>query len=113
MVSIISILVGALFMVVNPAQLQRKSKEAVLKARTSQLCTALNNCAAVRKDSSECDSFADLGVKDPSGDPEGAYYKMDSGETVMILGTLDPCVFRCDFNFSDGSAGGLTASDCL
>ena len=68
-ISLVSILASALFVVINPAQLQRKSREAVLKAKTSQLCTALNNCGAVKTASTDCDDFTKLGVTNPTGDP--------------------------------------------
>jgi len=114
-ISIISILAGALFMVINPTQLQRKSREAVLKAKTSQLCTALNNCGAVKTASADCDDFTKLGVTDPTGDPLNSSYSITTVDPITITGTLGAgaCSFTCSFNFSDGSVGKLTGSGCL
>jgi len=112
-ISIISILAGALFMVINPAQLQKKSREAVLKAKTSQLCTALNNCGAVKTASTDCDSYAEMGVADPTGDPLNSSYSITTTDPITITGILDTCSFTCSFTFSDGSVGKLTGYGCL
>lgn len=125
-IAIISILAGALFMVINPAQLQTKSKEAVLKARTSQVCTALNACGAVRTSATDCygtdvTDFSKLNIASPAGDPVGSNYQLTcsdspcaSGSTLVVNGTLGTCGYTCSFNFSDGSLGNLTMTGtCL
>jgi len=125
-IAMISILAGALFMVINPAQLQRKSREAVLKARTSQVCTALGACGAVKTGATDCyatstTDFSKLNIPNPSGDPVGSSYQLTcsaspclSGSMLVVNGTLGTCGYTCYFNFSDGSVGNLaTTGTCL
>ncbi len=125
-IAIISILAGALFMVINPAQLQRKSREAVLKAKTSQICTALGACGAVKTGATDCygtssTDFSKLNIPNPSGDPVGSSYRLTCsaspcapGSTLVVNGVLDTCRYTCSFNFSDGSVGNLTTTGtCL
>lgn len=125
-IAIISILAGALFMVINPAQLQRKSREAVLKAKTSQICVALNACGAVKSSALDCYGvstvdFTKLNITNPSGDPVGATYTLScsdatcaSDSTLTVNGQLGTCIFSCFFDFSDGDVGNLTmVGTCL
>ena len=130
-ISIISILAGTMFVVINPVQLQRKSREAVLKAKTSQLCLALNSCGAAKDDARICDNsggadpFSDLGVVNPAGNPATATYTITgpvaaATATVQIVGSLttagSTCQYRCSINFNDGSIGKfeqVPATDCL
>lgn len=126
-ISIISILAGALFMVINPAQLQKKSREAVLKARTSQICVALNTCAAVKSSATDCyvegdvRDFSKLNTTNPSGDPVDSTYELTcsddpcaSDSTLTVNGRLYTCSYSCSFDFSDGDVIGLTkGGTCL
>jgi len=114
-------------MVINPAQMQRKAKEAVLNAKTSQICLALNACGAAKDAATSCDTYADLGVTDPSGDPLTSTYVLTSNpspttttSTVTITGSLTTgsatCFYNCSFNFNDGTLGKFqkgTGADCL
>jgi len=113
-IAMISILAGALFMIINPAQLQRKAKEAVLKAKTSQLCSAMNNCFSLRNDATMCYISGQLGIYVPKGDPPGASYTRTAepwpvvaASTITITGMLptgaDTCSYTCSFDFGDGS----------
>jgi len=122
-ISIISILAGALYMTINPATQQRKAKEAVLKAKTSQLCLALNACGAAKDSALLCDTFAKIGVTDPTGDPPISTYTLTSNpdpttatSIVTVTGTFGTCIYECNFNFSDGSSlkfGSKAGSVCL
>lgn len=125
-ISIISILAGALFMVINPAQLQRKSREAVLKAKVAQVCSALNSCAAVKASALDCygeneKDFSKLGIPNPSGDPTGSTFMMQCSadpcwetSTIYVVGTLETCTFLCSFDFGSGFVGSLQKGEkCL
>ena len=110
-ISVISILAGALFVIINPVQQQRKAKEAVLKAKTSQLCLALNGCGVIKDNAVLCNTYAELGATDPTGDPLTATYILVSNpnptvatSNVTITGTYGVCIYECNFNFSDGSS---------
>jgi prepilin-type N-terminal cleavage/methylation domain-containing protein len=114
-ISIIGILAGALFMIINPVEMQRKGKEAVLNAKTSQLCLALDSCAAAKDIISSCDSISKLGAADPAGDPPTSTYTVSSdGTTVTVTGTLSSCSYTCNANFSTGDIGKFTkGANCL
>lgn len=129
-ISIISILAGALFMVINPVEVQRKAKEAVLKVKTSQLCLALNACGSAKDDARLCDAWnsvtgsrdwAELGTSDPTGDPPTSTYTLlpapaAADSTLTVTGTYGTCIYECNFNFSDGSSlklGVKAGATCL
>lgn len=99
----VSILAGALFMVINPLRLQTKSREAVLRANTAKLCAALFSCASVKNTVADCSAgdFTKLGVVVPT-EPIGASYSITSSDPVTITGKLGSCSFSCSFNFSNG-----------
>lgn len=109
-------------MMINPATQQRKAKEVVLKAKTGQLCLALNACGAAKDSALLCDSYADLGVTDPTGEPVNATYSVSSAtsstDTVTISGAFPTgatsCTYMCSFNFDTGDIVKLTqGGSCL
>lgn len=107
-IAIILILATAVLMIFNPAKLQKKSREAVLKANMSKLCSALFSCASVKSSASSCSgSFSAIGAATPN-DPLGASYKgpvlsiESKGEVVYIIGNLGTCEYICGFNFTTG-----------
>jgi len=125
-ISIISILAGAVLLVINPTLMQRKAKETVLKAKTSQLCLALNACGAARDNASLCDTEIELGVPSLATllDPPTATYTLvpspatSPNDTIAITGNYitggTTCIYDCNFNFSDGSIKTLTkGANCL
>ncbi len=102
-ISIISILAGAAFMIINPVRLQKKSREAVLRSNTAKLCSALFACASVKNVLTDCSTgdFSKLKVTVPN-DPLGASYTITPSDPVTITGTLNSCVYTCNFNFLNG-----------
>ncbi|MBU0650019.1 type II secretion system GspH family protein [Patescibacteria group bacterium] len=120
--AVIVILASALFMVINPVQVQRKSKEAVLKARVSQLCSALSACGATKSDARQCDTYLELGAANPTGEPLNAVYVfpvvVDPAATVTISGSYPSgatnCTYSCTLNFGTGVAVPLSQTGaCL
>ena len=123
-ISIISILAGTVFIVINPATQQRKAKEAVLKAKTSQLCLALNACGATKDSALLCDTEAEIGVPTLTTllDPPGASYTItpanNANDAITINGYYPTgsitCQYYCDFQFLDGKSTPLTkGAACL
>lgn len=122
-IAIVSILAGALFMMINPAQMQRKAKEAVVRASTAKLCTALFACAAIKSSSTDCDAndYSEIGVLAPTDPPppDGAYMLYTNYPfvpDVTIVGAYIPsgCRYTCSFNFSTGVATNLYSNGkCL
>ncbi len=121
-ISVVSILAGALFVVLNPVTMQRKAKEAVVASKTSQMCLALNSCGAVKTDARNCDTWLELGLVNTSGDPPGSTYLVGPGggpvgsadATVPMTGAYGTCSYTCFFAFSNGDIGALTkGAGCL
>jgi prepilin-type N-terminal cleavage/methylation domain-containing protein len=136
-ISIISILAGALFMVINPAKMQTKAKEAVLRAKTAQICSGLYACSAAKDDATLCDAWisgvgrdwTELGITlNPDGDPPTSIYVTTATNpnvtgptsTVHVTGSLTTggvlCSYTCSFDFSNGNVEKLVesvGSSCL
>jgi hypothetical protein len=97
-------------MIINPTQMQKKGREAVLKAKMSQLCLALNICGAAKDDARLCDTLAEAGTSDPSGDPATATYTWLPSpaplatSTITLTGTYGTCIYECNYNFNDGTS---------
>ena len=103
-VVIIGILAGIVIAIINPARMQRRSKEAVLRANLDKICVALFNCGTLTGDPSSCDTFvggevdADVTVLNSNGTvsspaanavPPYAFYSLGlSGSTVTATATL-------------------------
>lgn len=128
-IAIISILAGTTFMIINPAQMQRKAREAVLKANTAKLCAALYACASVKDGETDCRDFTNLGVSEPTEPPSPADYIIQpysygTGSahtyTINIYGTSDlanfdttACNYHCSFESVNGTISNLTSLRCL
>ena len=110
---IIGILAGVVISIINPAQVQRKAREATMRANVDKYCTALYACASTRLDPlNDCNSFAEIGATEEDGIPVGAdYYVWSSSPHIFargILANVDPqCYFLCYYNTSDGVSSGI------
>jgi len=121
-ISIVTILAGALFVLINPVQQRRKASEAVLRANFSKMCLALNACGASYPTYPSCDSFADLGLNSLST-PDGALYSISRSVNTIQLGASLPgslgggtCYYNCSFNFDTGQSANMVeggASSCI
>jgi prepilin-type N-terminal cleavage/methylation domain-containing protein len=126
-IAIITVLAGTTLLVINPTQMQRKAREAVLKAKTGQLCLALNACGSVHDDATLCDEstspanpFANVGATVPTEPLTALYDITNTGVatgTVRVSGSLTTgsttCVYDCTFNFGTGAIQDLTGVGCL
>lgn len=118
-IAIISILAGTTFMIINPAQMQRKAREAVLKANTAKLCAALYACASVKDGETDCNSIDKLGVVIPTDPPPPAGYSMQllsvgivpaHTYTISVFGQADAswsCYYACSFESINGTISNL------
>lgn len=115
-VALISVLSSITFLIINPSNLIKKSREAVLKSNMSKLCSALFSCATYKGNAAECaGSFNSIGVTQPT-EPAGASYnppRITSGGVVEIVGSLDSCVYRCGFDFVNGNSINLPSAPPL
>lgn len=125
--AIVSILVGTAVMIINPARLQRKGRESVLKANTAKLCAALYACASVKGGETDCSTFDLLGVPVPTDPPPPASYYIQRWSagggsahtyTISIYGRLDAsasCYYTCSYESINGTTSNLTpgGADCV
>jgi prepilin-type N-terminal cleavage/methylation domain-containing protein len=114
---IIGILAGVVLAVINPAQQQLKSRQAVLKANTDKGCLAINACEATSSTVADCDTVAEVGIIDPSGTPTSSTYALTApgAGAVTYTGTLGTCNYSCTANITNGTPAGLAvaAAACL
>lgn len=68
---LIGILAGIVITVLQPARLQRRARETVMRTNVEKLCLGLKACAATTQDAQNCDEFEEIGV---AGDPTSATY---------------------------------------
>jgi prepilin-type N-terminal cleavage/methylation domain-containing protein len=127
-IAIITILAGAVFMIINPVQLNRKASETHMKGKTSQLCEALFACGSRYDSALNCgggttvDPFEQIGVVEPR-EPQGAAYSITPSNglpsaEVTIFGTLttgsNTCIYDCSLNFETGNIRNLTkGANCI
>ena len=120
---ILGILIVIALSVINPVRLQRRSRESVVMAQTSKICTALFACAAAADSATSCNTLALLGVNDPTGNPANSTYAVAGSSTVTVTGTMTgtagsknnaACAMTCNYNFGTGIATGVTknATNC-
>ena len=103
---IIGILAGVIIAVINPAQLQTKSKQAVMRATTEKACLALNACGSTSDVVGGCDTAAESGLvlTTMNGTPLGSTYSYTAaGNVVTIVGTLSTCTYTCAYDFTAGA----------
>lgn len=122
-IAIIGILASALYLTLNPAQLQRKAKEASLKATMTKVCTALFACAAAKKDATSCDSYEEIGISTAPTEPLGAVYNLQVNPfNATIVGFFGhytssasiTCQYDCGFDFATGPITSLNQTgSCL
>lgn len=131
---ILGIVISIAISIINPARIQRRSRESVLLAQVSKMCAALYACASTAElGGSNCDSIPEIDAVDVSGTPTGSSYTVtnsaansDTG-TVTVQGTLAAgsgsrtanvaCTVTCSYNFSNGVAVAIakvasSASSC-
>lgn len=53
---ILGIVIAIAISIINPARIQRRSREAVMMAQVSKMCAALSACASLNGDVTSCDS---------------------------------------------------------
>lgn len=118
---IIGILAGVVIAVINPAQQQRKASEAVLRANTDKLCTAMIACLSATTDTTKCDTVLEIG-QSPDGNPTGSSYVIDSSNPAAwaVQGkasvAANACTFQCTYDTTDGSSTAVvpvTPDNCL
>jgi len=74
---ILGILAGMVIVVINPAVQQDKAKEGVIKGNVDKIAAAMNACASSRSTVyNNCDSFGEIGVQSPNGNPAGSWYSV-------------------------------------
>jgi prepilin-type N-terminal cleavage/methylation domain-containing protein len=112
---IIGILAGVIIAVINPAQMQLKARQAVLRANTEKGCLALNACGATTSVAADCNSIAKVGIVDPGGTPTGATYALTAVDPIAFTGTLGTCNYTCSYNFANvtTASGPTPAAACL
>jgi prepilin-type N-terminal cleavage/methylation domain-containing protein len=117
---IIGILAGAVIAVINPAQMQRKAREAVMRTNVEKGCLALNACGSTSDAIAGCDTPAELGLTLASiTAPTGAEYTLPvTATTVKFVGTMGTCTYTCTYDFSSASPANTIVpavgeGDCL
>ena len=83
---IIGILSGVLLSVVNPVKQQQKAHETVMRSNLDKIRMAFLACVNSRADPyNYCNSFAELGVNNPVGEPKSTTrYYIWSGSTYYV-----------------------------
>ena len=123
---ILGIVISIAVSIINPAKIQRRSRESVLIAQASKLCAALYACASTAElGATNCDTAAEVGVVLPTGTPTSATYAYTAvsadGATVTMNANLpagngvkvttptaQPCAVSCAYNFSTGAPTAIT-----
>ena len=123
---ILGIVISIAVSIINPAKIQRRSRESVLIAQASKLCAALYACASTAElGATNCDTAAEVGVVSPDGTPPGSTYVFSAAATdaaaVTMTATLaagngvkvttptaQPCAVSCAYNFSTGAPTAIT-----
>jgi len=112
---IIGILAGVIIAVINPAQLQLKAKQAVLRANVEKGCLALNACGSTSTVAADCNSTTKVGLNAINGTPAGSTYALTAADPITYTGTLDTCNYTCSYNFANvtTASGPTPAAACL
>ena len=76
-------------MVLNPAQIQRKSKETVMVANVEKMCLGMFSCFGTTADPTRCDRFDEIGAL-CSNPPTCSLTGLDSG----TCGATDSVCYR-------------------
>ena len=123
---ILGIVISIAVSIINPARIQRRSRESVLIAQASKLCTAMYACASTAEaGATNCDTVAEVGAVSPDGTPPGSTYVFSAAATdaaaVTMTATLaagngvkvttptaQPCAVSCAYNFSTGAPTAIT-----
>lgn len=125
---ILGILIVIALSVINPVKLQRRAREATMKAQLSKMCTELQVCASVGGNHDKCNSvapgelnidFTTLGVpasttsipRSPNNvPPHSTYFMQTQSHTVQIFASM------CGYNTTGCSiseyAGSRSGSTC-
>ena len=114
---ILGIVISIALSIINPAKIQRRSRESVLIAQASKLCTALYACASTAEaGATDCDTISEVGAVTPAGTPTGSTYGFNAvtaGNVAVTLTATLPagngskvasadCTVTCSYDFSTG-----------
>src|SRR3989339_2267431 len=69
---LIGILAGIVLTVLDPAQLQRRARETVLRTNVEKVLLALNSCASTTEDATNCNNFDKIGISGGTAAPSVA-----------------------------------------
>ena len=120
---ILGIVISIAVSIINPARIQRRSRESVLIAQASKLCTAMYACASTAEaGATNCDTVAEVGAVSPDGTPPGSTYVFSAAATdaaaVTMTATLaagngskvpsTACTVSCVYDFSTGTPTAIT-----
>lgn len=105
-ITLLGILLGVVIVVIDVPKQRIRSRQAVAKANLSKACAAFTGCISSQTDgvvTGRCDTFALMGVTDPSGKSGmGTFTYSATAPDVRI--TQDSCTMVCD------TTGALTMS---
>ncbi len=105
-ITLLGILLGVVIVVIDVPKQRIRSRQAVAKANLSKVCAAFTGCISAQTDGTvagRCDTFALMGVTDPSG-KSGMSTFTYSAVAPDVRVTQDSCLMVCS------TAGALTMS---
>lgn len=87
---VLGILVGVVIVVIDPNVQKEKAMEGVIKGNVDKIAQALIACVSTEVDpATQCNSLSEVGAIDPSGNPGGSIYGLQSvtqgGVTTMSV----------------------------
>ncbi len=97
-ITLLGILLGVVIVVIDVPKQRLRSRQAVAKANLAKACSAFTGCISSQTDGvalGRCDTFALMGVTDPSG-KSGMSTFTPSATDVRIV--QDGCTMVCDVN---------------
>jgi prepilin-type N-terminal cleavage/methylation domain-containing protein len=119
--SIIAIISGVIIAYLHPARQQKRARHTTMRANLDEIQMGLIGCANARLDAcSSCNTFAKIGVDDPSGTPGPDYtYSVNCDGTYLTATASDndpggACNMTYRYTLADGTISmGTQDPDCL
>ncbi len=95
-ITLLGILLGVVIVVIDVPKQRIRSRQAVAKANLSKACAAFTGCISSQTDgviAGRCDTFALMGVTDPSGKSGMSTFTPSAADVRIIQ---DGCTMVCD-----------------
>lgn len=103
-IAVIGILAGVIIAVINPQKQFKRAREGVMRANLAKVCSTIVACQSslITWDTNYCDTWNEIGVIAPDGQPAGTTYELaDGGGSTASNGFvrarvgLDGCGMQC------------------